>query len=82
MTTKHTRTGRTRSKATNAFGHWIESTGLTYAQIAKRLRCSSQAVSNMRAGHYAPGRELANRIASVSAGAVPTASWDRKSRAA
>ena len=82
MTKKHTRTGRKRIKPTNAFGRWVEETGLTYAKMAERLGCSSQAVSNMRNGQWSPGRELANKIASLSAGAVPVASWDRPKRRA
>lgn len=80
MTTKHIRTGRPRSKAPNAFGRWIESTGLTYEEVAKKLERSIQHVSNLRNGNGKPSRELATKIASISAGAVPASSWDKPKR--
>ena len=67
---------RPRSKARGLFSKWIEATGLTYPQVAVLLGCSPQAVSNLRKGNTRPGRELANKIAKVSAGAVPSESWD------
>lgn len=75
---------RPRSKATGPFSRWIESlrdksgARLTYPKVAELLGCSVQTVSNLRAGHTLPGRELANRIAEASRGMVPASSWDRR----
>ncbi len=71
---------RPREKVPGAFARWIESTGKTYKEIAEILDCSVQAISNVRKGHYPPGRALANRIAVASKGMVPVATWDRKVR--
>lgn len=64
----------------STFAKWIASTGHSLTEIAERLDCSVQAISNWRGGHSLPGRELANRIAALSNGAVPPDSWDRKAR--
>lgn len=67
---------RPRSKAKGPFARWIDSTGLTYAQLAERLGCSPQRISNLRNGDQKPGRALANTIAEQSKGAVPAEAWD------
>jgi len=49
----------------------------TYSQIGKMVGCSKQAIANIRAGRYAPGRKLASSIAKISGGLVPATSWDQ-----
>lgn len=78
--TNHPRNHHRLRPRNSVFARWITTTGLNLTAIASVLGCSIQAISNFRGGHSKPGRELANRIAEVSKGAVPADSWDRKPR--
>jgi hypothetical protein len=69
--------GRPRTACTGKFGRWLDSqVGVTYEALAADLDCSVQVISNLRAGRVRPGRELANKIAVRSGGAVAADSWD------
>lgn len=65
-------------KNTHPFVAWIERTKKSYAEIGHMLGCSRQSVSNLANGHRPPSLALANRIAKVSGGKVPTSSWVAK----
>ena len=85
--TRTPRPSRPRLRVSSAFGRWIDTlrmpdniNPMPYRKVAELLGCSEQAVSNIRKGHYKPGRELANRIATASGGIVSAASWDKPVR--
>lgn len=60
----------------NAFGAWLASCSLTPIQIAAALDVSISTVYNLRNGYFPPGRELANKIATLTESAVTSESWD------
>jgi DNA-binding XRE family transcriptional regulator len=77
LTDKSRPGGRPRDERTplNAFGTWLLSCKMTPAKVAEKLGVSVSSVYNARNGYYTPGLDLANRIAKLSKGKVPTSSW-------
>lgn len=44
-------------------------------QVAEALEVGTSTVYNIRNGYFLPGLDLANKIAEVSHGKVPTSTW-------
>jgi DNA-binding XRE family transcriptional regulator len=65
---------RTKPKP-SAFAQWLRDSKQTPEQVAKELGVAKSSVYNLRNGYFAPGLDLAVKIAEVSGGAVPPDSW-------
>jgi hypothetical protein len=83
----------TRAPA-NAFAAWLATCGMTPSEVQDRLTAilrradpsrwkekelSISMIYNTRNAYARPGRDLANAIAELSKGKVPTTSWPAKS---
>jgi transcriptional regulator with XRE-family HTH domain len=60
---------------------WMRQKRLSTAQIAAALNVSRITVWRWLSGSRAPQRELANRIAALTEGEVPSDSWDKSPHA-
>ena len=60
---------------------WMRQKRLSTAQIAAALNVSRITVWRWLSGSRAPQRELANRIATLTEGEVPSDSWDKSPHA-
>lgn len=75
---------RTKPKP-SAFAAWLKASKKTPEAVATLLGVAKSSVYNLRNGYFAPGLDLAVKIAEVSEGAVPADSWPpprRRRRAA
>lgn len=79
LTNKSKPGGRPRQSRAprNAFADWLKDCGLTPEQVATKLDVSLSSVYNARNGYFKPGLDLALKIAELSAGKVPAASWSK-----
>lgn len=65
---------RTKPKP-SAFAVWLKASKLTPTQAAELLGVAVSSVYNLRNAYFAPGLDLAVKIAEVSGGTVPADSW-------
>jgi hypothetical protein len=65
---------RTKPKP-SAFAAWLKASKLTPGKAAELLGVAVSSVYNLRNAYFAPGLDLAVKIAEVSGGAVPADSW-------
>jgi DNA-binding XRE family transcriptional regulator len=66
----------------NAFAVWLSSQPLTVAAVAEELGVTKWAVYHLRSSYNRPSLELANKIAELSGGQVPSDSWPPANRPA
>ncbi len=70
---------RTRPKP-SAFAEWLKASKLTPKAAGELLGVAVSSVYNLRNAYFAPGLDLAVKIAEVSKGAVPADSWPKPRR--
>lgn len=58
------------------FKRFVDGSGLSQTETARKLGCSTAAVSRILGGSRSPCRRLALAIARLTEGAVPIESWD------
>ena len=66
--------GRPR-RHTNALGSWVDGSGLTRIEVARRLGITRQYLDRLTNGTRRPDLELAVRVEDLTDGQVPVRSW-------